>query len=78
MIGNVSEATRDIGEINSDATDPHRSEDGNAFGIFGGAWNGAAKLPNSASTQLNLNLKFVYVGLRLSFFEGENPFKPAE
>ena len=78
MIGNVSEATRDIGEINSDATDPHKSESGNAFGVFGGAWNGDAKLPNSPDVQLNLNLQFVYVGLRLSFFEGENPFKPAE
>ena len=88
MIGNVSEATRDYGQYSSDATDPLRTSSGNAFGVFGCSWCSAAKLPfsgnystpssTSESENLNLNLSYAFVGLRLSFFEGENPFKPTE
>ena len=82
MIGNVSEATRDYGQINGNATDPYTTSKNNAFGVFGGGWHSEARLPHAGNLggapNLNLNLLYTYVGLRLSFFEGENPFKPAE
>lgn len=84
MIGNVSEATRDCKQINSNSTDPYNvpTPKDLAFGVFGGAWHSEAKLPyvgnSGGGPNLNLNNLYNYVGLRLSFFEGENPFKPAE
>lgn len=82
MIGNVSEATRDYKQFNSDATDPLGAGSNNAFGVFGCSWLSAAELPYSGnlnnSVFMNLHLPYTYVGLRLAFFEGENPFEPVE
>jgi formylglycine-generating enzyme required for sulfatase activity len=82
MIGNVSEATRDYEQPYESATNPHGAYKSGAFGVFGGAWHSEAKLPHVGNLgnvpNLNLYNLYTYVGLRLSFFEGENPFKPAE
>ena len=82
MIGNVSEATRDYGQFNSDKTNPYLNHSNQACGVWGGDWGSSATLPHAgpklSAPNLNLNLKYEHVGLRLSFFEGENPFKPAE
>ena len=82
MIGNVSEATRDYGQFNSDKTNPYQNHPNQACGVWGGDWGSSATLPHAgpklSAPNLNLNLKHEHVGLRLSFFEGENPFKPVE
>ena len=82
MIGNVSEATRDYGQFNSDQTNPYQNHPNQACGVWGGDWGSSATLPHAgpklSAPNLNLNLKYEHVGLRLSFFEGENPFKPVE
>jgi formylglycine-generating enzyme required for sulfatase activity len=80
MIGNVSEATKDIGTFDSaddDAPNPLKNMSDNAFGAFGGAWTTKAELPYAGGAMNpNLNNPHTHIGLRLSFFEGTNPFQP--
>ena len=85
MIGNVAEATKDSGGFQSgdnNARDPLKTMSGNAYGVFGAAWHSKAELPYAGNLNgvrdLQLINRYPYVGLRLSFFEGENPFKPVE
>ena len=81
MIGNVMEATRDRGaDYGEDSTDPYNPPTTNGFGIFGNSWERNAKLWKQDTVVQNLHstTKKVYIGVRLAFFEGENPFKPAE
>lgn len=80
MIGNVREAVRDQGKnYGTDfVIDPYNIPGWNAtMGVFGNSWMLNGELwPQSAIT-INLdNNKNPDVGVRLAFFEGENPFKP--
>ncbi len=81
MIGNVMEATRDKGaDYDEDSTDPYNEPTPLGFGIFGNSWERNAKLWKQEANNQNLHstTKKVYIGVRLAFFEGENPFQPAE
>ena len=85
MIGNVRETVRDHGKHfgYSDSLKPNPYQAPGwtaAMGVFGNSWKqGGTLWPQS---ELTLSLaspsKYPDVGVRLAFFEGENPFKPAE
>ena len=89
MIGNVRETVRDKGAIfgynlnQSNPIDPYvpHGDYTAGMGIFGGSWATSGTLW-SATVKFppTLNLaspnKYPDVGVRLAFFEGENPFKP--
>ena len=81
MIGNVMEATRDKGvHYGANSTDPYNTPTEKGFGIFGNSWerNGTLWPQETNNQNLHSTTKRVYIGVRLAFFEGENPFKPAE
>ena len=81
MIGNVMEAARDRGvHYGANSTDPYNTPTDKGFGIFGNSWESSGTLwPQETNNQnLHSTTKKVYIGVRLAFFEGENPFKPAE
>ena len=86
MIGNVLECTKDHGQVapgahfTADGTDTPRALTGNALGLYGNAWDRSGKLWSQPLYAINLHAsyKYPYIGVRLAFFEGENPFKPAE
>lgn len=88
MIGNVMECTRDSWVVTpgqhfqANATDPiwGVADDSNSFGLFGNSWNGSGKIWPQSSYVINLHhtFKHPYIGVRLAFFEGDHPNKPAE
>ena len=86
MIGNVSECTKDTEitgtsiHFQESGTDTVRGLTGNSLGLFGSAWTGNGNLWTQSQyyTNLHASYKYPYIGVRLAFFEGENPFKPAE
>ena len=81
MIGNVRETVRDQGKsYGKNLTDPYNTPGWAAtMGVFGNSWRLTGELwPQSAIT-MNLTTSDPLnpdVGIRLAFFEGENPFKP--
>jgi len=85
MIGNVRETVRDRGAIFSYSvhaatpTDPYTSPGDYiaGMGVFGSSWSkdGTVWL-ESVTVDLASPNKYPDVGVRLAFFEGENPFKP--
>ena len=83
MIGNVLECTRDYGyHFSSDSTDPisSTSAGSNAFGLFGNSWDRDACLWPQKENSANIHgatSKRPYIGVRLSFFEGDHPNKPS-
>ena len=86
MIGNVRETFRDKGghftyTIHSEnPTDTYISPGGftAAMGAFGESWSRKGTLWLSSEPSFNLSSpnKYPDLGVRLAFFEGENPFKP--
>ena len=86
MIGNVRETVRDKGghftyTIHSqNSTDTYISPGGftAAMGAFGESWarKGTLWLESVPSFNLASPNKYPDIGVRLAFFEGENPFKP--
>ena len=86
MIGNVSESTKDHGQTgvgqhySASETDPVRVLTGNAVGLYGNDWRHSGKLWTQPQyyTNLHASYKYPHIGVRLAFFEGENPFKPSE
>ena len=86
MIGNVKETLRDGGahfNYNMSVASPENPYNsyGNyiaGMGVFGGSWATSGTLWLEAVPGLNLASpnKYPDVGVRLAFFEGENPFKP--
>jgi len=86
MIGNVSECTKDTEITGTSIHFPGSGADivrgltGNSLGLFGSAWNGNGNLWTQSQYYVNLHSSFKYshIGVRLAFFEGENPFKPSE
>ena len=87
MIGNVTECTKDHGQktpgahFTASGIDPIRAMGAdNAVGLYGNGWCHSGKLWTQPLYYANLHAsyKFTYIGVRLVFFEEENPFKPSE
>jgi len=81
MIGNVAEANKDdYTSWGANQTDPCGTLTGNGFGTLGGHWSTSAKLPYQDNRSYNLHSSFKqpFIGVRLAFFEDENPYNPAE
>jgi formylglycine-generating enzyme required for sulfatase activity len=85
MIGNVRETVRDQGKhfgwSEAQAPNPYNTPQWNAtMGIFGNSWKLDGTLWPQSAVTINLDgqNKYPDIGVRLAFFEGENPFKPAE
>ena len=83
MIGNVRETVRDQGKHfnHSDSLIPnayHTPGWEATMGVFGNSWKLDGKLWPQSEVTLNLDgsKKYPDIGVRLAFFEGENPFKP--
>ena len=83
MIGNVRETVRDAGKhfgyTDAQNPNPYGTPGWAApMGVFGNSWKLNGTLWPQSAVTLNLASpnKYPDVGVRLAFFEGENPFKP--